>query len=66
MWKGSFFEKAPLHTLGLQIQLQHNGSNSGCPLLITGPQYFLIFDVSGVHQVNIDFCRCGLDYELDK
>lgn len=27
---------------------------------------FLVFDISGVHQVNVDFCGCRPTYELDK
>jgi hypothetical protein len=53
--------------MGLRIQLGHDdGGGGGCPLPIPGPQNFLVFDVSGAHQVNIDFCGCQPDYELDK
>lgn len=61
-WNGFFFEKAPLCTLGLRIQLGHDGG--GCFFPVPGPQHFHVFDLSGVHQVNVDFCGCQL--ELDK
>ncbi|PPQ72950.1 hypothetical protein CVT25_004566 [Psilocybe cyanescens] len=55
-WNGSFFEKAPLCNLGLRIQLGHDGGQ--CPLPVLGPQNFIVFDLSGAHQVNVNFCGC--------
>ena len=63
-WNGHFFEKAPLSTLGLRIQLGHDGGR--CSMPVPASSNFLVFDVSSVHQVNVDFCGCGPTYELDK
>jgi len=63
-WNGHFFEKAPLSTLGLRIQLGHEGGH--CSMPVPALSNFLIFDMSSVHQVNVDFCGCGPTYELDK
>jgi len=63
-WNGHFFKKAPLSTLGLRIQLEHDGDH--CSMPVPALSNFLVFDVSGVHQVNVNFCGCGPTYELDK
>lgn len=63
-WNGHFFQKAPLSTLGLRIQLGHEGRR--CSMPVPASSNFLVFDVSGVHQVNVDFCGCWPRYELDK
>ena len=63
-WNGHFFEKAPLRTLGLRIQLGHDGGH--CSMPVPASSNFLVFDVSGVHQVKVDFCGCRPTYELDK
>jgi len=63
-WNGHFFEKAPLRTLGLRIQLGHDGGH--CSMPVPASSNFLVFDVSGVHQVNVNFCGCQPTYELDK
>ena len=63
-WNGHFFEKAQLCTLGLRIQLGHDGGH--CALPVPTPLNFLVFGLSGVHQVNVDFCGCQLSYELEK
>ncbi|KAF6741396.1 hypothetical protein DFP72DRAFT_1115848 [Ephemerocybe angulata] len=56
-WEDTHFEKTCLQALGLRIQLGHGGG--ACPNPIVGPKDFNIFDTSGVHPVNIDFCGCS-------
>lgn len=63
-WNGLFFEKTRLCTLGLRVQLGHDGGSCSSPL--PGPQNFLVFDLSGAHQVNVDFCGCRHGLDLDK
>ena len=63
-WNGHFFEKAPLSTFGLRVQLGHDGGC--CSMPVPASSNFLVFDVSGAHQVNVDFCGCRPPYELDK
>lgn len=63
-WNGHFFEKAQLCALGLRIQLGHDGGR--CALPVPASPNFLVFSLSGVHQVNVDFCGCQPSYELEK
>jgi len=55
-----------LASLGLRIQLGHDGGPCPCPS--HGPQNFkfIVFNISGAHAVNIDYCGCTLDKPLDK
>lgn len=54
----------PLCTLGLRIQLGHDGDRCSSPS--PAASNFLVFDLTGVHQVNADFCGCQPTYELKK
>ena len=45
-----------LSSLDLRIQLGHDGGQCPCP--VQGPQNFIVFDTSGAHPVNIDYCNC--------
>jgi CxC2 like cysteine cluster associated with KDZ transposases len=56
VWNGSFFAKSNLKDLGLRVQLGHGGACCSSPL--PGASDFVVFDVSGVHQVAVDFCDC--------
>ncbi|PPR06471.1 hypothetical protein CVT24_002571 [Panaeolus cyanescens] len=57
-WNDKFFEKAELSALGLRVQLGHDGESCSHPE--EGPDGFMVFDLSGVHYVNIDYCGCQL------
>jgi CxC2 like cysteine cluster associated with KDZ transposases len=59
VWNGSFFNKSNLSDLGLRIQLGHGGACCSNPL--PGPLDFLVFDVSGIHHVAVDFCDCRIN-----
>ena len=63
-WNGQFFEKTTLAGLGLRIQLGHDGGPCPCPSC--GPQNFVVFDLSGAHAINIDYCECTPDKSLEK
>jgi hypothetical protein len=55
-WTGHFFNRECLQNLGLRMQLGHGGS--ACPCPSPGLPGFMIFDNSGVHSMNIDYCEC--------
>ncbi|KAJ7627450.1 hypothetical protein FB45DRAFT_868667 [Roridomyces roridus] len=60
-WTGNHFDKVKLKDLGVRIQLGHWDDVDGrCahPLRAPGDD-FVIIDVSGVHEVGVDFCGCG-------
>jgi hypothetical protein len=46
-----------LQSLGLRYQLGHSGEPCPCPE--AGPKNFVIFDISGLHHLTIDYCQCG-------
>jgi hypothetical protein len=56
VWTGQYFQKTSLAILGLRYQLGHGGGS--CSNSIPGPKDFAIFDITGVHTVNLDFCGC--------
>ena len=56
-WNGSFFAKDSLQNLGLRYQLGH--SSAPCPCPCPGQSKFVVFDLSGPHNVSIDYCQCG-------
>ncbi|EDR11733.1 uncharacterized protein LACBIDRAFT_314283 [Laccaria bicolor S238N-H82] len=58
-WTGEFFDKTCLKDLGLRVQLGHGGGVCPCPS--PGPLDFRVFDMSGIHIVNIDYCDCPND-----
>jgi hypothetical protein len=53
-----------LSNLGLCIQLGHDGNTCPCPL--PWASLFTVFNVSGVHQVNINYCGCHPENPLDQ
>lgn len=56
-WKCNFFEKDSLQNLGLCYQLGHSSAQCSCPQ--PGPVNFIISDLSGPHNVSINYCQCG-------
>ncbi|KIJ96214.1 hypothetical protein K443DRAFT_134179 [Laccaria amethystina LaAM-08-1] len=59
-----FFEKDYLGNLGLRIQLGHRGHPCPCPM--PGPPSFMVFNTSGVHSVNANYCDCPNDDGPDR
>lgn len=43
--------------MGLRIQLGHRIGDR-CPTREPGHKSFTIIHINGIHQVNVDFCRC--------
>ena len=55
-WNGTFFQKSSLCAAGLRIQLGHGGA--ACPSPPLEPAKLTIIDLSGIHDIAIDFCDC--------
>jgi hypothetical protein len=55
-WNSNFFEKDSLQNLGLRYQLGH--SSAPCPCPHPGSANFVVFDLSGFHNVSINYCLC--------
>src|SRR5271155_1406731 len=55
-WNGIFFQKSSLYDSGLCIQLGHGGAKCIAPT--PGPITFTVVDVSGIHNVAINYCNC--------
>ncbi|KAJ7166466.1 hypothetical protein C8R43DRAFT_946025 [Mycena crocata] len=58
-WTGTHFERKRnwLQILGLRIQLNHP-PGVVCPFRHAAPKDFVLYDFSGVHEINVDFCGC--------
>ncbi|KAJ7121769.1 hypothetical protein C8R43DRAFT_1136456 [Mycena crocata] len=59
-WTGTHFKKRRnwLHVLGLRVQLGHPPGVI-CPYRFSAAKDFVLYDLSGVHEINVDFCGCG-------
>ncbi|KAJ7021500.1 hypothetical protein C8F04DRAFT_972713, partial [Mycena alexandri] len=56
-WNGSFFTRVGLSTLGLIVQLGHT-PGSACTAMRRGKYKFTLIDVTGIHNVAVQFCEC--------
>ncbi|KAL6298474.1 hypothetical protein BKA93DRAFT_820356 [Sparassis latifolia] len=57
-WTGVHFHRATLKQLGLRMQLGHKpGVQCPNPVWAFGDD-FVVVDLSGIHEVGLDFCRC--------
>ncbi|KAK0477824.1 hypothetical protein IW261DRAFT_1594300, partial [Armillaria novae-zelandiae] len=57
-WNGNYFDKVPLHKLGMRYQVGHL-TGEACP----HPQpafgnHFTVIDTNGIHDVALNFCNC--------
>ncbi|KAJ7182645.1 hypothetical protein C8R43DRAFT_869153 [Mycena crocata] len=59
-WTGRRFLKQRdwLKRLGLRIQLGHP-PGAICPYRFSAAKDFVLYNLSGVHEINIDFCGCA-------
>ncbi|KAI0741518.1 hypothetical protein C8Q80DRAFT_1221541 [Daedaleopsis nitida] len=55
-WNTKMWVKRELRDLGLVVQLGHDGLK--CPHPAENTQRLVIGDVSGIHQVQVRFCKC--------
>ncbi|KAF8174535.1 hypothetical protein K438DRAFT_1908885 [Mycena galopus ATCC 62051] len=56
-WNGHYFECRDLKSLGLIVQLGHP-PGFGCPTAVKSHKDFVVIDVTGVHNVEVNFCNC--------
>jgi hypothetical protein len=55
-WTGGYFQNRSLRDLKMVFNLGHNGS--ACPLSFAAQNNFTVFDMNGIHVVDIRFCKC--------
>ncbi|KAJ7078756.1 hypothetical protein C8R43DRAFT_910284 [Mycena crocata] len=58
-WTGTHFQKKrnSLQDLGLRVQLGHPPGVM-CPYRFSAAHDFVLYDLSGVHGINVDYCGC--------
>jgi hypothetical protein len=56
-WTGSFFKRVGLASLGLVVQLGHT-PGAVCTAMQHGKFKFTLIDVTGIHNVAVQFCEC--------
>ncbi|KAJ7851615.1 hypothetical protein B0H14DRAFT_2355115, partial [Mycena olivaceomarginata] len=56
-WNGNFFARRSLKDLGLVVQLGHP-VGKGCSAPVRAHKEFVVIDVTGVHNVAVNFCNC--------
>ncbi|KAJ6458520.1 hypothetical protein C8R45DRAFT_1110051 [Mycena sanguinolenta] len=59
-WTGTYFSRNRrwLQLLGLRVQLGHPPGII-CPYRQAAVHDFVLFDFTGIHELSVDFCRCG-------
>ncbi|KAA1479985.1 hypothetical protein DENSPDRAFT_789779, partial [Dentipellis sp. KUC8613] len=55
-WNGTHFVRCNLASLGLIVQLGHDGVDCASPS--TTVQALTLIDITGIHKINIRFCEC--------
>ncbi|KAF7356781.1 CxC2 domain-containing protein [Mycena venus] len=65
-WNGKNFvrDRRWLQKLGLRVQLNHP-PGVVCPARQAAPHDFVLYDVTGVHEMNVDFCGCRRNNNQD-
>ncbi|KAF8162287.1 hypothetical protein K438DRAFT_1775989 [Mycena galopus ATCC 62051] len=56
-WNGEYFDRLSLYELGLVTQLGHPPGYS-CPSARAAHKDFVVIDVTGIHNVRVQFCEC--------
>ncbi|KAF7367657.1 CxC2 domain-containing protein [Mycena sanguinolenta] len=56
-WNGEYFDRLSLYDLGLVTQLGHPPGYS-CPTARAAHKDFVVIDVTGIHNVRVQFCEC--------
>ncbi|KAJ7888386.1 hypothetical protein B0H14DRAFT_3081962 [Mycena olivaceomarginata] len=66
MWNGTNFVRGRrwLQKLGLRVQLGHP-PGVVCPYRQAAAHDFVLYDLTGVHEMNVDFCGCPRDAQPD-
>jgi hypothetical protein len=55
-WAEGYFQNRSLRDLKMVFNLGHKGS--ACPLSFSAQHNFTVFDMNGIHAVDIRFCKC--------
>ncbi|KAK0443016.1 uncharacterized protein EV420DRAFT_1649433 [Desarmillaria tabescens] len=64
VWNGSYFKKISLGDLGLVVQLGHKlGQTCLIPAVVHS---FVVIDVDGIHMLQMGFCECTRNVDLDR
>jgi hypothetical protein len=50
-------DRTALRDLGVRTQLNHP-PGVVCPFRQSGPVDFILYDISGIHEISVDFCGC--------
>ena len=61
-WTGDFFNKAPLHRLGLVVTLGDHHAQALCRL--STRKRIVVLHTNGLHEINVDVCGCRLNLEM--
>ncbi|KAJ7429361.1 hypothetical protein B0H11DRAFT_2266008 [Mycena galericulata] len=56
-WKDKFFHRRSLADLGLVMQLGHP-PGFHCPTSTKAHELFVLIDVTGIHKIQVRFCKC--------
>ncbi|KAF8175654.1 hypothetical protein K438DRAFT_1608242, partial [Mycena galopus ATCC 62051] len=56
-WRGLLFQRGSLKSLGLVVQLGHP-IGYACPNPARASKTFVVIDVTGVHNIDVNFCHC--------
>jgi hypothetical protein len=56
VWNGRCFERTSLSSLGLVLQLGHDGATCPRATVTTG---ITVVDITGVHAMTVRYCECG-------
>ncbi|KAF8135294.1 hypothetical protein K438DRAFT_1997396 [Mycena galopus ATCC 62051] len=58
-WNGAYFvhDRTALRDLSVRTQLNHP-PGVVCPFRQSGPVDFVLYDISGIHEISVDFCGC--------
>lgn len=57
-WNGDYFKHVTLKSLGLHVQLGHPPGSVCYNRKPAAGNDFVVIDVNGIHEVNLDFCGC--------
>jgi hypothetical protein len=59
-WNGKHFvrKRTWLKELGLRVQLNHP-PGVVCPYRFSAAKDFVLYDATGVHEINVDYCGCA-------
>ncbi|KAK0481025.1 hypothetical protein EDD18DRAFT_1085717 [Armillaria luteobubalina] len=57
-WNSDYFDKVPLHELGMRYQVAHLAGEVCLHPWPAFSNHFTIIDTNGIHDVTIDFCSC--------